>query len=134
MKDSAQRKLEGADRLLIGQSPLPSEGAYLASIAAECALKTLLMTHHSIRKTEEITEGHQLRDCFAGSGGHNIDRLLHHLRGESIPAFSENLKERMTSSARPYSLRYGEEKLDTNKAKAEIDWARGAVAKIQELQ
>lgn len=134
MKDSAKRKLDGAERLLQGASPLPSEGAYLAAVATECALKSLLMTHHSIRKTEEIAKGHHLEHCFTGAGAHSVDRLMHHLKGVEIPAMAGELRDRMTNPGRPYSLRYGEEKLEPRQAQAEIEWARSAVAKSQELQ
>lgn len=132
MKDSAHRKLDGAERLLQGRSPLPSEGAYLASIASECAIKSLLMTKHTIRDTSDIGENHQLGECFGGKGGHSIERLLHHLQDDEFELLTGDLRCRITNSSRPYSLRYGEEKLEVVQARAEIDWARRFVEKSQE--
>lgn len=134
LRDSAQRKLEGAERLLGGKSPLPSESAYLATVATECALKTLLMNKHSIRDTKEIEEGHQLEPCFGGKGGHSFDRLLVHLKDRQLPSLSGDLRARVTNPVRPYSLRYGEEKLEVAEAQAEIEWARDAVLKTKEFQ
>jgi hypothetical protein len=81
MKESARRKLNGAEHLMDRANPLPSEGAYLASIASECSLKTLLMTRHSIQDTSEISEEHHLSECFRGKGAHNLNRIFRHLRG-----------------------------------------------------
>lgn len=134
LRGSAQRKLEGAERLLEGRSPLPSEAAYLATVATECALKTLLMNKHSIRDTKEIEEGHQLEPCFGGKGGHSVGRLLDHLKDRQLSTLSGELRARVTDSVRPYSLRYGEEKLEAAEAQAEIEWARQAVVKTKEFQ
>jgi len=134
LRDSAQRKLDGAERLLEGDSPLPSESAYLASVAMECALKTLLMIKNSIRDTQAIEENHQLGPCFRGKHAHNVDRLLSHLKDADLSSISGDLHVRMTGSGRPYSLRYGEEKLDAGQARDEIKWAGKAVSKIKEFQ
>jgi len=135
MKESARRKLHGAEHLMERANPLPSEGAYLASIASECSLKALLMTRHSIQDTSEISEDHHLSECFRGKGAHNLSRIFRHLRGFSAPGLpGSQIWKRMTDKGRPYSLRYGEEKLSQSEAEHEISWARIACAKIEEIR
>lgn len=104
--------------------------AYLAHVAAECAIKARILTMNARERTSdlrEVLEVHIYEQTFESSHGHNLkhlatisslkrllvaDRKAALLQGESW--------RRMCDDDRPYSLRYGTKKLAPSQAEDEV--------------
>ena len=133
LRQSAQTKKEAAKALIIGKSPhYPVPAAYLAHVALECALKYRILVRNKAKHIEELRRRlprSVFDGLFSGISGHD----LHHLeRTAGLARFltaigSESLLDReewrLMGGDRPYSLRYGCEKVPVSHASRQVEFA-----------
>lgn len=104
--------------------------AYLAQLALECTLKAQLLYRAGCASATDLAR--QLpslhKEYFKGTKGHDIALLAKHLHLEKTMKLQgkawadDSTWERLTSAARPYSLRYGSE--EPTPAEVEDDISR----------
>jgi HEPN domain-containing protein len=131
--------LEGAVHVLektLSGSPthqafLPTSAAYLANVALECGLKAILLSRGGYASAEDLAKKQPkvYQTLFRGKSGHSLGDLAAFIRFQNmVEANGKKWKEdqcweRMTSVERPYSLRYGTERIKREHAEAEIERA-----------
>lgn len=120
--------LHGARCILQGDSPVsgpvpamaPASASYLAHVGLECALKARILEKGGCASVDELTKKHpKVYDpLFTTKQGHDLDKLARDLGVEGLfRTLGKGWREdecwkRLSSSKRPYSLRYGAEDLD----------------------
>ena len=128
-RHSAQSKKDAAVELVRGKRVHPGPAVYLAHVALECALKLRILRKNKAHHTDDLKRllpGSTFDGLFTGSRGH----ALHHLaRTASVAQFLEAqgksalLKKRewqRMAGERPYSLRYGIERVTLAEAKSQV--------------
>ena len=107
----------------------PRSAAYLAHVAAECAIKRRILASHRKTRAKDVEKalGDNFRAVFASKDGHDLRLLANHasLRGlleveKQTSLLDGDTWKRMIQPARPYSLRYGTETLGAQQAKGEL--------------
>lgn len=138
-RHSAQTKRNAARELVRTKQFHPGPAAYLAHVALECALKLRILRNNNARHADELREKlpeRSFNELFTGAKGHD----LHHLAGTAsikrcLAANGEaDLLKRpewqAMGGARPYSLRYGIERVSTSDAQRQVRFADRLAALI----
>lgn len=128
--------LHGALRVLgsspkrVGSEPvlIPASAAYLAHVALECSMKARLLSRGGYASAEALAEKLPKVHAalFRSIQGHDLSVLGTSLRIKNFVETcgktwsDDDCWKRMTSSARPYSLRYGTEPLERGTAEEEV--------------
>jgi hypothetical protein len=104
--------------------PVPAlasaSASYLVHVALECALKARILEKGGCDSVEELTKKHPkvYGPLFTTKQGHDLDKLAKDLGVDRLLATlgkgwrEDECWKRLSSSNRPYSLRYGTEDLD----------------------
>lgn len=129
-RHSAQTKKDAACELVRGKHRHPGPAVYLAHVALECAFKLRILRHYRTRHTSglrRILPEQSFSELFAGAKGHD----LHHLaRTASIARYLIALGEpdllkqpewQAMGGGRPYSLRYGIERVSAAEVKRQVE-------------
>ncbi len=119
---------------------LPATIAYLSNVAAECALKSLILKGATVTKTEEfqLAQPKIHKALFQGKAGHDLGELaraaqLMRRLDRDAPEPANPVWKRMCLDARPYSLRYGIEDVTAKGADEEHALARKLHEDIRSL-
>lgn len=114
---------------------VPSSAAYLAQVALECAMKARLLFRGNFPSAERLSLKHPkvYEELFRSRKGHDVNRLATELRLKGLletqgsPLANDACWNRVCSSERPYSLRYGAEHLSSVEAREDVDRASSVV-------
>lgn len=129
---TAAKQRHQAARELLGSShsPKPQVACYLNLVALECLLKARIMDQAMrprMPPLKEVLGEKKYEQLFGSSAGHSLSLLAEESslrRGLKAAGRDKILQgtawKRMCSSGRPYSLRYGTEKLSTAEAQDEV--------------
>lgn len=113
--------------------PVPAlaraSASYLGHVALECALKVRILEKGGYADVEELKEKHPkvYGRLFTTKHGHDLDRLAKELGVEGLLATmgkgwrDDECWKRLSSSERPYSLRYGIEDVDDASVTEELE-------------
>lgn len=111
--DTARRRVDEARALLeYPQRQKYRDGAVtLALLAAECALKALLMHGYQLNTTDDADDS-QRRRWFQGTRGHNLQTLWvdQHASLRNLATDQQSMAISTLHQADPYVYRYGKKK------------------------
>ena len=100
-----------------------------ALLAAECALKAVLLRDHGKIHTADLEETVRKRH-FSGSGGHSLPRILAAITGARTGAPGADVQEAIGRLGRQgrYELRYGQQRPSSAYARPLVEDAQKVVA------
>jgi hypothetical protein len=135
---SARMHLRAANAAANHDGGQPRSAAYLAHVAAECAIKRRILANHGKTRTRDMETalGDNFKKIFASKDGHDLGflssraslrRLLEAEKQTTL--LDSKIWARMVKPGRPYSLRYGTETLGAEEAKSELALVE-ALAKV----
>lgn len=113
--------------------PVPAltlaSASYLVQVALECGFKARILAMAGCESVEDLRRRHpKVYDpLFVTKQGHDLDKLAKQLGVERLMATmgkgwrEDDCWQRITSSERPFSLRYGTEDVDEAAATDEVD-------------
>ncbi|MCG8556719.1 MAG: hypothetical protein MJD61_15745 [Proteobacteria bacterium] len=134
-RSAAAGHLHGAECVLsvLPQNPThparaPASAAYLAHVALECAIKARLLYRAGCADGEDLKKKQpKVYDAlFRRRQGHELARLAEEVRLSKLMKVEgkqwvdDDCWKRLTTSERPYSLRYGAENIGASAAGAEV--------------
>ncbi|MBL8634402.1 MAG: hypothetical protein JNM40_14360 [Myxococcales bacterium] len=139
---AAKQRHEAALQLLeSAKSPKPQVAGYLNVVAMECLLKARILAQAEKSRVSELRPflgDDTYKQLFRSSEGHRLGRLAEQaaLRRLLAAAGLSSLLQkkawsRMCKDERPYSLRYGTEKLHTEEAIEEVQVGSDLLAAIE---
>lgn len=107
----------------------PASASYLAHVALECALKARILEQGGCTSVEELQKKHPKvhGPLFTTKQGHDLERLAKELGVDRVLAtmgkqwWDDDCWKRLSSSKRPYSLRYGTEEVDDASVTEEVE-------------
>lgn len=132
---------------LAGSTPVAGQAgqtsgssAYLASVAIECTLKSLILKGFTVTDVDTFAQAQPRlhRALFGGKQGHALELLAassgirRHL-GADAPTTSNPTWRRMNHGSRPYSLRYGSEAMTTSDSVSELHLAARLHSDVENL-
>lgn len=134
----ANRVLENRSVGGSNQEPVLKAGsaAYLAHVSVECAIKARLLSRGGFACAEDLEKKQPqiYSTLFRSKSGHDLQKLADHLgikrflESNGKTWLDDDCWKRMVSPARPYSLRYGIERITLGAAEEEIKRATELVA------
>jgi hypothetical protein len=110
----------------------PGSAAYLAHVALECAIKARILCRGNCYDTEDLKKKQPkvFQALFASKQGHDLEMLAAKIRLEEVlktegQAWRDDLCwRRMSSPDRPYTLRYGAERIREAEAREDVTRTR----------
>jgi hypothetical protein len=143
-RHSAQTKKVAAQTLLDGNSKHPYPAVYLSHVIIECALKRRILIINNATHLNELKKKMQAEDfnaLFMGATGHDLHHLhrtaslRRYLEAKGQASLLDEPEWAKMGGQRPYSLRYGVEKLAARDAEKQVEFARKLVELLlQEVQ
>ena len=143
---SGRSHIDGAQHLLKEVQAIRSpdagirlgSAAYLAHVALECVLKARLLSRNACASAEDLQRKHPnvYAALFSGKLGHNLQfiadklRLPELMRVEGKPWVDDDCWNRIASSKRPYSLRYGAEDVSSGAVEEELQRSEEIIAAV----
>ena len=132
LRHSAQTKKDAANALIGAEQPHPTPAVYLSHVALECALKRRILIKNRATSTDDLKRclpEKALEALFRGHTGHDLHRLgdTASLRRYLVASGDESLLQRREwrdmGGQRPYSLRYGIERVSPSRAADQVRFA-----------
>lgn len=115
----------------------PQAAAYVLHVAVECALKVRLLSSNrqrSLAGLRTVMRDEAFSTLFFGKSGHDLSELARIVALERLLRAARNHQllrraawRRMSASDRPYSLRYGVERIARDQALEELEVARAII-------
>lgn len=121
-----------------GTAVKPGSAAYLAHVALECVLKAHVLYRGGCASAEDLRRKNPKvhADLFQGKHGHDLQfiadslRLPELMKREGKRWSHDDCWNRITSSERPYSLRYGVEDVGDTDTQKELQRTSEIVAAV----
>lgn len=132
LKHSAQTKKVAADALIRDRNKHPSTAAYLLHVSLECAMKRRILIRNKVKSTAILKERlspEVFESLFSGVTGHDLHHLAktvslrRYLEAHGKSTLLDNREWHKMCAPRPYSLRYGIEKVPDGTVNNLVKWA-----------
>lgn len=137
LKNAARRRIQAAAALLSDGVRYPQEACYLTHVSLECAFKAAVLEMHGKTRIADLAQ--TMPDAlysklFFGTTGHDLEFLSKTACLDRKAAAAKQVSPRkdptwpaIVASPRPYSLRYGSERVASRNASAEIALAKSVI-------
>ena len=132
-RHSAQTKTTAAGALVSGNQTHFVPAVYLSHVALECALKHRILTKNNTRHIEQLKgllNPEDFDKLFNGSTGHDLHHLAktaalrRYLEANGQQSLLERDAWRKMGGARPFSVRYGVERISADKARDQVQFSK----------
>ncbi len=131
-RHSAQTKKDAATALMSNTLAHPVPAVYLSHVALECALKLRILIKNGAKHLDDLRRylpENDFEALFSGTTGHDLHHLektaglRRYLTATGNESLLMDTEWRSMGGKRPYSLRYGTEKVPATDARKQVRFA-----------